>query len=109
MAKFTRTAYASGRLAALAREIAHQSGITGENGAQFAYDDLHLRAGKGRKRVRITILIEPEPAPPKRERGPKRPRPVQALLPLPEVSTFIPIDTSHPAYRKHFGTDGGAT
>lgn len=86
MAKYTRTLYAEGNLRDIAHEIAGQAaiaksayGLPGELG--MAYDCLHERRGKGRKRVRITILVEPEAAPVK-ARAPRRPRPVQASLPL---------------------------
>lgn len=112
MAKFTRTAYAGGSLRDIAREIAHQAQIAEGDSLVAAYDELGTRRTSFlKKRVRITILVEAEPLlkAPKHGKGPKRPRPIQGLLPLSEISRVIPIDTTHPAYLKHFGADGGST
>jgi hypothetical protein len=98
MAKFTRTAYASGSLRDIAREVANQArlntGFTGPNDLSEVYgQELSNRKAKGRKRVRITILVEPEKAPPKAPRGPRRPRPVQLALDVaPPAGTSVPVD-----------------
>lgn len=87
MAKFTRTAYASGSLGEIAHEIADLAGVRAAPGDEpfVALDTLHTRSAHGRKRVRITILVEPEKAPPKRAKAPRRPRQVQGCLPLEQA------------------------
>jgi hypothetical protein len=85
MAKFTRTAYASGSLRMLATDIAAQAFLNA-NDLEAYYSALHPRRAAGRKRVRITILVEPEAPPPKRAKSPRRPVPVQQVLDLSNVT-----------------------
>lgn len=116
MAKFTRTAYASGSLRELAQRIAAQAQLTDEAALVAGYENMGSRKTRFLgKRVRITILVETEAPAPKKPRDPKRPRPVQQALPLdPPASTELARalgglmnDTKYrmPLY----GAGGGAT
>lgn len=113
MAKFTRTVYAASARE-VAEAIASQASLydLGPHCPKLSSPPVSARKADGYpKRIRITILVEPVAAPPKRPRGPKRAKPVQQALPLPEPE--LHHQGRLPAGAKYrmplFGADGGST